>query len=69
MDEANNRTYMCQAINDTKVVDLLAGTVVLVCGLETTIVRVEVEVLLRVLQLIWHPGVGLFHGHWLLGLD
>jgi hypothetical protein len=48
------RTYMCEAVNDTEVVYFLARAIILVCSLEAAIIRVEVEVPLRILQFVRH---------------
>lgn len=63
------QTYVCQTVDDTKVVDLLSRGVVFMSSPETAIIGVEVEVPVRVFQLIRHLAGGLTHWYWLLGLD
>jgi hypothetical protein len=47
-------TYMCETVDDTQVVDFFTWGIILMCGLEATIIGIEVKVSLRILQLIRH---------------
>lgn len=62
-------TYVSQAIDDSQVVNLLSGRVVLVGGLEAPIIAIEIEVLPSLLHVIWHLIAALVHGNRLLVLD
>lgn len=61
---------MCQAVNHAQVVHFITGRIVLVCGLETTIITVEDSASgLTFLELAGHFAAALPHRHRSLRLD
>ena len=60
---------MCQAVNDTKVVDLFPWLTVFMGGSETPIIAVEDEVFTLLQHFVWHFTRTLVHRYGLLALD
>ena len=60
---------MSQAVYDPKVVNFFSTHVVFVCGLEASVVRIEVVILLLTMKVIRHLVGCLLHGNRLLSLD
>ena len=62
-------TYVGQAIDDPEIVYLFPRAIVLMCGSESTIIAVKVEVLSFPSNILRHLVSGLTNRHWFLGFD
>ena len=62
-------TYVSQAVNDSKIIDLLAGLAVLVRGAESTIIGIEDMEFPFIKNLLGHLSGRFVKRHWTLTLD